>query len=78
VLVLAVSYFVIDYLRDSIKLKVIVEKISVVLKRFFGIPSFFNYPIVDGIYNLLFPNKTALMGINSYTIDEFQLCFELG
>lgn len=41
-------------------------------------PIFFNYAIADGIYNLLFPDKTALQGIKSNAIDDFQLCFEFG
>jgi len=49
-----------------------------VSKRFFGVPSFFNYAIADGIYNLLFPDKTALRGLSSAGIDDFQLLFEFG
>jgi hypothetical protein len=58
------------------KLKMLVERIFLVSKRFFGVPSFFNYAIADGIYNLLFPDKTALHGIKPATIDDFQLCFD--
>lgn len=78
VLVLAVSYFAAVYIGQSIKLKMLVERIFLVSKRFFGVPSFFNYAIADGIYNLLFPDKTALQGIKPITIDDFQLCFEFG
>lgn len=42
VLVLAVSYFASVYLGQSIKLKMLVERIFLVSKRFFGVPSFFN------------------------------------
>jgi hypothetical protein len=42
VLVLAVSYFASVYLGQSIKLKMLVERIFIVSKRFFGVPSFFN------------------------------------
>jgi len=77
VLVLAVSYFAAVYLGDNIKLKMLVERIFLVSKRFFGVPSFFNYAIADGIFNLLFPDKTALLG-KSNSIDDFQLCFEFG
>jgi hypothetical protein len=45
----------------SLKLKIIVEKIFVLSKRFFGIPNFFNYAMADGIYNLI---KATKKGIN--------------
>jgi hypothetical protein len=78
VLVLAVSYFASVYLGQNIKLKMLVERIFLVSKRFFGVPSFFNYAIADGIFNLLFPDKTALRGVNHNDIDDFQLCFDFG
>ena len=76
VLVLAVSYFASVYLGQSLKLKMLVERIFIVSKRFFGVPSFFNYAIADGIFNLLYPDKTALRGIQSHNLDDFQLCFD--
>jgi len=78
VLVLAVSYFASVYLGQNLKLKMLVERIFLVSKRFFGVPSFFNYAIADGIFNLLFPDKTALRGVNHNDIDDFQLCFDFG
>jgi hypothetical protein len=78
VLVLAVSYFASVYLGQSIKLKMLVERIFLVSKRFFGVPTFFNYAIADGIYNLLFPDKTALRGIKPKNLDDFQLSFDFG
>lgn len=78
VLVLAVAYFAAVYLGQSIKLKLLVERIILVSKRFFGVPSFFNYAVADGIYNLLFPDKTALHGIKPNSIADFQLQFEFG
>jgi hypothetical protein len=78
VLVLVVSYFAAVYMGQSLKLKMLVERIFLVSKRFFGVPSFFNYAIADGIYNLLYPDKTALQGIRPSSIDDFQLCFEFG
>jgi hypothetical protein len=78
VLVLAVSYFAAVYLGQSIKLKMLVERIFIVSKRFFGVPSFFNYAIADGIFNLLYPDKTALRGIKSNSLDDFQLRFDFG
>jgi hypothetical protein len=75
---LAVTYFSAVYLGQNVKLKLLVEKIFLVSKRFFGVPSFFNYAIADGIYNLLFPDKTALRQILKKTADDFQLSFEFG
>jgi hypothetical protein len=78
VLVLAVSYFASVYLGQSLKLKMLVERIFILSKRFFGVPSFFNYAIADGIFNLLYPDKTALRGIKENSFDDFQLCFDFG
>jgi hypothetical protein len=66
------------YLGQNVRLKLLVEKIFLVSKRFFGVPSFFNYAIADGIYNPLFPDKTALRQIRKNTVDDFQLSFEFG
>jgi len=74
VLVLAVSYFAAVYLGQNLKLKLLVERIFLVSKRFFGVPSFFNYAIADGLYNLLFPDKTGLKAKRGKT-EDFQLCF---
>jgi hypothetical protein len=76
--VLAVSYFASVYLGQSIKLKLLVERIFIVSKRFFGVPSFFNYAIADGIFNLLYPEQTALWGIKPTSVDDSQLCFAFG
>ena len=78
VLVLAVSYFAAVYLGQNIKLKLLVERVFLISKRFFGVPSFFNYAIADGIFNLLFPDKTALRGLSPAGMDDFQLQFEFG
>jgi len=78
VLLLAVSYFAAVYLGQNLRLKLLVERIFLVSKRFFRVPSFFNYAIADGIYNLLFPDKTALGQIKKSTIDDFQLSFDFG
>ena len=77
VLVLAVSYFASVYTGRNIKLKLMIERVFIASKRFFGVPSFFNYAIADGIYNLLYPDKTALRGPKPKTVDDFQLsiCF---
>ena len=78
VLVLAVSYFASVFLGQSMKLKMLVERIFIVSKRFFGVLSFFNYAIADGIFDLLYPDKTALQGIKHNSLDDFQLCFDFG
>ena len=65
------------YLGQNIKLKLLIERIFLVSNRFFGVPSFFNYAIADGIYNLLYPDKTALKG-KPKKADDFQLCFDFG
>jgi len=57
VLVLAVSYFAGVCLGQNLKLKLLVDRIFLVSKRFFGVPSFFNYVTVNDLYNLLFPIK---------------------
>lgn len=74
VLVLAVSYFASVYLGQNLKLKILVERIFLVSKRFFGVPSFFNYAIADGLYNLLFPDKKGL-NLTKDKTQDFQLCF---
>ena len=78
VVVLAVFYFASVYLGQNLKLKMLVERIFLVSKRFFGVPSFFNYAIADGIFNLLYPDKTGLRGIHHSRLDDFQLCFNFG
>jgi hypothetical protein len=53
-----VSYVAALYLGQSLKLKLGVKPIFLVSKRFFGVPSFFNYAMADGLDNVLFPDKT--------------------
>lgn len=74
-LILAVAYFASVYLGDNLKLKMLVERIYLVSKRFFGVPTFFNYAIADGLYNLLFPDKTGISDALRSKKPEFQLCF---
>ncbi len=75
VLILAVAYFAAVYLGDNLKLKMLVERIYLVSKRFFGVPTFFNYAIADGLYNLLFPDKTGIHDALRTKKPEFQLRF---
>jgi len=76
VLVLAVAYFASVYLGDNLRLKMIVERVYLVSKRFFGVPTFFNYAIADGLYNLLFADKTGVNNVLKAKKPEFQLCFD--
>jgi len=62
ILVHAIAYFTSIYMGINLKLKLMVNKIFVLSKRFFGIPSFYNYAMADGIYELL---KKATTGINT-------------
>jgi hypothetical protein len=72
----AIAYFCSIYLGASLKLKIMVQKIYVSAKRFFGIPVFYDYAIADGIYEIL---KKSSKGIIGYlgkigkAADEFQL-----
>jgi hypothetical protein len=75
VLILAVAYFASVYLGDNLKLKMLVERIYVVSKRFFGVPTFFNYAIADGLYNLLFPDKGGINEVLQAKRPDFQLRF---
>jgi hypothetical protein len=75
VLILAVAYFASVYLGDNLKLKMLVERIYLVSKRFFGVPTFFNYAIADGLYNLLFRDKTGINDTAQTKKPEFQLRF---
>ncbi|HBE44103.1 MAG TPA: hypothetical protein DDW17_01285 [Deltaproteobacteria bacterium] len=76
VLIPAVAYFAAVYLGDNLRLKVLVERVYLVSKRFFGVPTFFNYAIADGLYNLLFPDKTDIQAsVKEAKKTEFQLAF---
>ncbi len=57
----AIAYFTSIFIGINIKLKIMIEKIYIMSKRFFGIPNFFNYAMADGIYNLLKSTKTGLV-----------------
>jgi hypothetical protein len=74
-LILAVACFAAIYLGDNLKLKMLKERIYLVSKRFFGVPTFFNYAIADGLYNLLFPDKTGIKGVQKAKRPDFQFSF---
>jgi hypothetical protein len=75
VLVLVVAYFAAVYLGDNLRLKMFMQRIYLVSKRFFGVPTFSNYAIADGLYNLLFPDKTGIHHNQRADKPEFQLNF---
>jgi hypothetical protein len=58
----AIAYFTSVYMGMNLKLKLMVQKVFILSKRFFGIPSFFHYAMADGIFELL---KTTKTGIHS-------------
>jgi len=60
VIVHAIAYFTSIYMGMSLKLKVMVQKIFILSKRFFGIPTFFNYAMADGVFELLKKAKTGI------------------
>lgn len=71
----AIAYFCCVYLGEKLKLKLLVSKIFILAKRFFGIPVFSSYAMADGIYELL---KKTRVGIDNFmgkqgNIDDFQL-----
>jgi hypothetical protein len=70
----AISYFTSIYMGVSLKLKIMVEKIFILSKRFFGVPNFFNYAMADGIYNLLKRSRSGITSTNcANSPPDFQL-----
>jgi hypothetical protein len=61
-LLIAVAYFVTTYIGKNIKMKLSLQKIFVLSKRFFAIPAFCGYAIADGLHRLFF---NCLKGINN-------------
>lgn len=77
-LVHAIAYFTSIYMGLSLKLKVAVQKIFILSKRFFGVPTFFQYAMADGIYELLKKARTGIeeirfRGKTGNSSDDFQL-----
>jgi hypothetical protein len=56
----------------------LLKGIFMVSKRFFGVPSFFNYGIADGICNLPLLDEKGLHWAKETGINEFQLGFDFG
>ena len=59
-LVLTVFYFISVVLGQKVKLNILLGKIFERSKRFFGIPSFKHYAIVDGIYGFLVASRIGI------------------
>lgn len=60
VMVQAVFYFVSVELGRKLKLNILLKKVYEKAKRFFEIPDFRQYAIADGIYRILFGQKSGL------------------
>lgn len=78
VMVHAIAYFTSIFIGINLKLKVMVQKIFILSKRFFGIPSFFNYAMADGIFELLKTTRTGVgdnffKGKTGTTLNDVQL-----
>jgi hypothetical protein len=76
VFVHAIAYFTSIWIGLDLKMKLIKEKIFILSKRFFGVPSFYNYAIADGIYELLKYTRTGIDNIKTrigIKLDSFQL-----
>lgn len=56
----AIAYFTSIYMGQSLKLRIMMQKIFILSKRFFGILTFFNYAMADGISELLKKDRTGL------------------
>ena len=74
----AIAYFTSVYMGLSLKLKVAVQKIFILSKRFFGVPTFFQYAMADGIFELLKKARTGIeeirfKGKTGNSADDFQL-----
>ncbi len=61
VLIHAIAYFTSIFMGVLLKLKVMVQKIFLLSKRLFGVPTFFNYAMADSIYELLKITKTGII-----------------
>jgi hypothetical protein len=74
----AIAYFTSVYMGLSLKLKMAVQKIFILSKRFFGVPTFFQYAMADGISELLKKARTGIeeirfKGKTGNSSDDFQL-----
>ena len=56
----AIAYFTSIYMGMNLKLKLMVQKVFILSKRFFGIPTFYHYAMADGIFELLKKSNTGI------------------
>lgn len=61
----AIAYFTSIYMGMNLKLKLMVQKVFILSKRFFGIPTFYNYAMADGIFELLKKSNTGVSKNNN-------------
>jgi len=76
VLVNAIAYFCSVYMGMAIKLKLLVNKIFILAKRFFGVPVFYNYAMADGIFEMLKSTRSGIINFKGkigLKGDELQL-----
>jgi hypothetical protein len=74
VIVHAIAYFTSVYMGMNLKLKLMVQKVFILSKRFFGIPTFFHYAMADGIFELLKKTNTGIFNHkNDNPADSFVL-----
>jgi hypothetical protein len=76
-LVQAVFYFVSVELGKKLKLNILLKKVCEKAKRFFEIPDFKQYAIADGIYRLLFGQKTGVREEQPKSTDQMLFAFVL-
>lgn len=74
----AIAYFTSVYMGLSLKLKLCVQKFFILSKHFFGVPTFFQYAMADGIFELLKKARTGIeeirfKGKSGSSPDDFQL-----
>lgn len=63
----AISYFTSIYMGLNLKLKLMVQKVFILSKRFFGIPCFYHYAMADGIFELLKKSNTGIINFTTRT-----------
>ena len=70
----AIAYFTSIYMGMNLKLKLMVQKVFILSKRFFGIPTFYHYAMADGIFELLKKSNTGIIrNKNDNSSDSFIL-----
>lgn len=71
-----IAYFTSIYVGLSLKLEVMVQKIFILSKRLFGVPTFFNYAMADGIFEMLKSTRSGIIKFKGRTgicYDDYQL-----